>query len=397
MSTLDAVQLIATWKERLAAISANAYELSESESTKRVRIRTREGHYQGMTKQCAEQAIVQISRLRDDYLLLARLVDEAEQAHQAGLFTSRESRDEKVVTLLCSPSIARATGTVPIARRTLLGSASHIDQITPDQLLAIMQSEFESARDLLNRIGSVEGQGHQQLNDLRRDYAGMEERAARLKAGSDRPSFIELQELQSDPLNAQAGIESLKRGLQAWSASLDELEQLRAGAQETVSQAKASLKTSDQLHQDYQSQLTRFKQLFGEAAATTLKMTPGNPLEMLASWCATLESLLQAGQWNAVNVGGSRLNAALVEAIGNVNRAIAEIHTRCAEADELKGQFTALKAKEKSMSGVTTASQTTMALRAQIDAALKARPLSIDGVRTLLQKYQQIMLAAGRH
>ncbi|PRC90830.1 hypothetical protein [Solimicrobium silvestre] len=394
---MDVVELIATWKQRLAAITANANELSEAESTKRIRIRAREGRYQGLTQQRAEAAIAQISMLRDDYLLLARVVDEAVQAHQGGLFTSRETRDEKVVALLCSPSISRATGPVPIEKRTLLGSANHHDQMTPDQLLTLMQKEFELARDLLNAIDSAEAEGALELDGLRHDFVGMEERAARLQAGSDRPSFIELQDLQSDPLNAKAGMDSLKRGLQAWSASLDDLEHVRVSAQDAVVRAKTALGDLNRLSGDYQMQLMQFKELFGES--TPLKLMPGMQIEMLSSWCGTLENMLIAGQWNAVNVGASRLNIAMNEAIGNVNLAIAEVQTKCAEVDELKGHFNALRAKEKALFGQEVqgvANEAASLLRGQIEAMLKSRPLDLDGARSLIQKYQNIMLTIGR-
>jgi chromosome segregation ATPase len=393
---IDAVELLALWKQRLAAITANANELSEAESTKRIRIRVREGRYQGMTKQCAEAAIATISRLRDDYLLLARVIDEAVQAHQGGLFTSRETRNEKVAALLCSPSISRAAGAVPLEKRTLLGSANRHEKMTPDQLLALMQQEFESARDLLNKIDSVEAKGKAELDGLRRDFAGMEERAARLQASSGQPSFIELQDVQSDPLNAQSGMDSLKRGLRTWSGSLDELEHVRVSAQEAVARARTALDDLKRLSGDYQTQLVHLKELFGESAMATLTLAPGTQLEMLSSWCGTLENMLIAGQWSAVSVGAGRLNIAMSEAIGNVNRAIAEAQTRCAEADELKGHFIALRAKEKSLFGPGTPNEAASLLRGQIDAAINFRPLELDEARALIQKYQNIMLAAGR-
>jgi hypothetical protein len=393
---IDAADLLATWKQRLAAISANANELSEAESTKRIRIRAREGRYQGVTKHRAEEAIGQISTLRDDYLLLANVVDEAAQAHQGGIFTTRESRDEKVIALLCSPSISRSAGQVPLEKRTLLGSASRHDQITPDQLLKLMQQEFEAARDLLAEIDAAESKGTAELDGLRHDFSGMEARAAKLKVDSSRPSFIELQDLQSDPLNAQAGMDSLKRGLQTWAASLDELEHVRVSAEEAVNRAKGALGELHRLSDEYQTHRGHLKELFVESTETSLKLIPNTQSDMLSSWCETLENMLMAGQWHAVNVGADRLNAAMSEAIGNVNRAIAQAQTRCAVVDELKGQFVALRAKEKTLLGADAPTEASVALRAQIDTTLKARPIDIEDARSLLQQYQNILLASGR-
>jgi chromosome segregation ATPase len=238
--------------------------------------------------------------------------------------------------------------------------------------------------------------GAAELDGLRHDFSGMEARAAKLKADSSRPSFIELQDLQSDPLNARAGMDSLKRGLQAWAASLDELERVRVNAEEAVHRARHALGDLSRLSDDYQAHRNRLKELFGQSAETALKVTPDVQTTMLSSWCETLETMLIAGQWNAVNVGAGRLNAALIEAIGNVNRAIAEANTRCASVDELKGQFVALRAKEKALLGPGASNDTSAALREQIDQALAARPIDIDVARALLQQYQNILLASGR-
>ena len=392
---IDATALLATWKQRLAAISANTNELSEAENTKRIRIRAREGRYQGLTRQRAEEAIAKISALRDDYLLLAGLVDEASLAHLGGLFSTRESRDEKVIALLCSPSIARSAGLVPLEKRTLLGMANQHDQMTPEQLLQLMQDEFEGARDLLCQIDSAEEKGAQELDGLRRDFAGMAERAGRLKADASRPSFIELQDLQSDPLNAQAGMESLKRGLQAWAASLDELEHVRTGAEQAVARAQTALQELNNRCAVLDTLIQQVNELFGESTAVTVSPVPATQTEMLHSWCETLESMLQAGQWHAVNVGAGRLNGAMTEAIGNVNRAIAEAQARCAAAEDMKGHFHALRAKEKALFGAA-ANEANAALRERINTALKTRPLDVDAARAALLDYQNALQGDSR-
>jgi len=392
---IDATALLATWKQRLATISANTNELSEAENTKRIRIRAREGRYRGLTRQRAEEAIAKISALRDDYLLLAGLVDEAAQAHQGGLFSTRESRDEKVVALLCSPSIARSAGLVPLEKRSLLGAANRHDQMTPEQLLQLMQGEFEGARDLLYQIDVAEEKGAHELDGLRRDFAGMTERAGRLKADASRPSFIELQDLQSDPLNAQAGMESLKRGLQAWAASLDELERVRSGAEQAVAHAQTALQELNSRCSVLDTLMQQVRELFGDSTMVTAIPAPATQTEMLHSWYETLESMLVAGQWHAVNVGAGRLNGAMTEAVGNVNRAITGAQARCAAVEDMQGHFHALRAKEKALFGAA-ADKANAALRERIAAALKARPLDVDGARAALLDYQNSLLGDSR-
>ncbi|MDY7540156.1 hypothetical protein QN372_06210 [Undibacterium sp. RTI2.1] len=395
MSDLDS--LIELWQQRLAAITTNANELSDAESTKRIRIKLRAQHYTGNTQIKAEDATRKLSSLVDDYVLLAKVVEEAARIHKGGMFSAWANTDEKVTALLEGPSIVRTTAQVSIKNRDLLGSASVSDSMTPEQLLAVMQTEFEQARDSLNEIDYTETHGTEELAGLRRDYSMMEERAQRLNAVSDRPSFIEIQDMQSDPLNAQRGKESLKRALMAWSTTLDQLENARATAANELEQAKMALAQLQIMTTEYQSQLAQVRDLLGENVVSslrfqpTLSMSPMSPVSMLLSWCETLESSLQAGQWAAVNVGASKLNLAIAEALANGNKAIAEVQTKAAEAEDLNGRFIAYKAKDKALTfqyGTEVQRQT---LRAQIDAELKSRPLNLDVVRSKLMMYQDML------
>ncbi|MET3117669.1 hypothetical protein AAKU64_001888 [Undibacterium sp. GrIS 1.8] len=395
MSDLDS--LIELWQQRLAAITTNANELSDAESTKRIRIKLRAQHYTGNTQIKAEDATRKLSSLVDDYVLLAKVVEEAARIHKGGMFSAWANTDEKVTALLEGTSIVRTTAQVSIKNRDLLGSASVSDSMTPEQLLAVMQTEFEQARDSLNEIDYAETHGTEELAGLKRDYSIMEERAQRLNAASDRPSFIEIQDIQSDPLNAQRGKESLKRGLMAWSITLDQLENARATAANELEQAKLALAQLQIMTTEYQSQLAQVRELLGENAVSSLRfqptssMSPMSPISMLLSWCDTLESSLQAGQWAAVNVGASRLKLAIAEALANGNKAIAEVQTKAAEVEDLNGRFIAYQAKDKALTfqyGTEVKRQT---LRAQIDAELKSRPLNLDAVRSKLMMYQDML------
>jgi len=387
----DPEELIATWRQRLAAITANANELSDAESTKRIRIRAREGHYSGVTRQRAEQAIAQLSTLTDDYLLLARVVDSAMQEQQGSMFASRESKTEKVLELLEGPSIVRPAGRVPLKNRSLLGSALEKNEMTPSQLLTCMQLEFGQARDTFEQIDRAEQLGQSELAELRNDYAQMEQRALRLGAAADRPSFIELQNQQSDPLSASAGLESLKRSLSAWAATLDSLEQARTQSESALARAKEVLEELRRLAQACESQLAQVGALLGPEAAAAVKPASLSQIGMLQSWWETLESSLAAGQWSAVNVGASRINAALDETVAGLRGGIAQARGRCVEFDELEGRFSALKAKERALRERGDSALDCRALREQIEAALRARPVALTDARELLRRYQDLL------
>ncbi|MEX8518439.1 MAG: hypothetical protein AB3X44_07980 [Leptothrix sp. (in: b-proteobacteria)] len=397
--------LLRAWQERLVAVTRNTNELSEAEFTKRIRHRLREGRYAGLTRARAEAALDDLSSLMDDYLLLARVIDAAVEASKAGLFSSRDARHAKVLALLEGTSIQRPSVRVPLQQRDLLGAAQPRDALTPQALLTTMQEAFRQACDALSAIDAAEQQSAGDLAELRRDYAAMAQRADVLQAATDRPSFVELQDLQSDPLGTRDGLAALRRGLQAWSLRLTELEQVRATAQAGVALARDGLAELQRLLGVLDAEVAAVRDLFGDEAAAALQATaPAAALQatapaalgMLTSWCDAIDNGLRAHEWHAVNVGLSRFRQALDAETTKLHRHIAAAQARRAEVAELQGRLRALKAKEHALRSRSTRPASCSERRADVEAALALRPLDLAEVRSALTRYQDELLAAGR-
>ncbi len=389
--------LIQTWLQRLQAITVNANELSDAESTQRIRIRVREGSYQGITQQRAQAAMEQLTNLVDDYLLLARIVDQAVQVNNVGLFGSRDSADERILALLQGPSIERSKLHVPLAQRALLGSAQQQSRLTPEQLLECMQREFVQARDTFAAIDHAQTQGEAAFDALSQDFARVQERAMRLQPEADQPPLIALQDLQADPLNAEIGMASMRRGIKAWSESLDVVEQSATRAREAVAQAHASLRALQRLDAELKGLRADLQPLLGAQLAASHASSSASRLDLLCSWCDTLDTSLSAGHWAAVVVGASRLHAALAEARGDVQRVLEQLRSQRDAMDELSGQFTALQAKEHAVRGHGPVDPALQSLREQIAAALQQRPLQSEAIGTLLKHYRALLGGSPRN
>jgi chromosome segregation ATPase len=332
----------------------------------------------------------------DDYLLLARVLEDANQIQRGGLFTSRDSKTEKIKALLEGPSITRQNGKVPLDKRTLLGSARDVEELTPQQLLERMQKSFEQARDIFIDIDAAMSKGVHELAELRADFARMEERATSLKAPTDRPSFIELQDLQSDPLNAHAGLESLKRGLKAWARNLDEIESARTSAQAEVERAKHALAQLQGLDTEHRQLSVKLAQWLDLATLPAAPAVSKSQMDMLAGWVETLASNLQQGQWQAVTVGVKRLNLALDEAISTAHRVLAQVRNQTQEMEDLAGLYKALKAKDHRLSHRDRADQTRKDLSTRIDEYFSQRPLDLVRLKSLVSDYQRSLTAHGQ-
>jgi chromosome segregation ATPase len=264
--------------------------------------------------------------------------------------------------------------------------------MTPADLLTQMQSSFEAARDALADIDGAESTTQTELAQLHSEYASLDARASRIKSATERPSFVELQGLQADPLNARAGMASIGRGLAAWATMLDRLESSQAQASAGLARAKTAVAELRGLSTAWQASAQQVQMLLGAAGAQSLTHAPTDQLSMLESWCDTLEGSLKVGQWDAVNVGLSRIEVALDEALTRGKAAVAEAQARCAEVEEMKGQFTALKAKERALSAQLRRDVDSEALRERISLALAARPLDVAATRAWLKQYQNLLL-----
>lgn len=396
---LEGRDLLSTWQQRLRTITVNANELSGAESTRRVRAAHLDGRYSGVTKARATAALQMLDQLMEDYLLLARVVDEAAQIAKTGLFMSRETKAERIFGLLEGPAIARQQARVELKDRSLLGDAQSSARMTPQALLTLMQANFSSARDALLEIDAAQRQGEAVLGGLRADFAVMQARAERLKLASDPPSFIELSGLESDPLNARDGIESLRRGLQSWSEHLDGAERTREQARAGLLSVRAALDELERVCGEHAMLADAVRALLGEPVAAGLVLDQAGQLATLRSWTEALETSLANGQFRAVTVGVSRIQPALEAAIAQATRAHVAAHAKASAVAELQGALGALKFKEQALRDSGSVAQAAVAqaaraTRKRIETLLQARPVDLAEAQALLASYQSSLLNA---
>jgi hypothetical protein len=212
----------------------------------------------------------------------------------------------------------------------------------------------------------------------------------------NQPPLIELQDLEADPLNAEVGMASMRRGLKAWAESLDAVEQSAARARAAVAQCREALHVLQNLDGELRDLRADLQPLVGTPLAATQGATSDSRLDFLTSWCETLDTSVLAGHWAAVSVGANRLNAALAEATRDVQRVLTQLRSQRDVVDELGGQFTALQAKEHAVHGRGPVDAGLQALREQIAAALRQRPLQSDAVGALLKHYRELLSRSPR-
>ena len=388
----DTVNLIELWRARLATISANANELSESEASRRIRAGLRDGRFSGETQIQAQRSIDLINGLSDDFLRLATAVDDAQAASKGGLFDSRERRKEVVESLLLGPSIRRPGTGVALAQRGLLNEATPFEQLTPEQLLQRMQAAFSDARDITARIDTAQSEASATWSGLKQDHEALRARATALGVHGDEPPFPDMRSASSDPLKALAGLDAVRRTLQAWAHKLLGMEQERQQVQALLDHAKSAMAELLALHENFEDQSDRASALLGTVHNTPLSV---EHIDTLQSWMRTLQSSSDRGQWTAAGVGAQRLNQALREARSMLDQAIDRLATQLAVWGELEGRFKALRAKAKVVELDGWDQTRVHAIHEQVAQKLNHRPLDTQSIEQDLLQYADL-LRSGR-
>ena len=127
----NAAELAREWRERISKIARNLTDFNDSEACVRVKGRMSDATtaYQGRTAEAAREALGALDALWQDYLLLSRVVDDADAlAKRSGILSNH---DGEVVAMLTGPSIKLPVVSVPVQQRGLLDSPEHQGRVAP--------------------------------------------------------------------------------------------------------------------------------------------------------------------------------------------------------------------------------------------------------------------------
>jgi len=388
---IDVAQLLSDWQNRLAVVTRNANDLFEAEYSKRIRNRLRDGRYTGTTAERAGVAVRNLTALMDDYLVLARVIEEAAEANRGGFFEAREVTEDKVLALLEGESVALPSVHVPLPKRDLLTAADAAQRATPAELLAAMQDAFAEARDILAAIDTAETQLATAMEEMRRAYAGLQERAQSLGAAAELTQIAPVLD-GADPLRAAGLIAARQREMAAWAAKLDELVKQRDEATAGVERARAAIAEIEASLQRRDDSIAKVREVFGVEPTVTASVDEATLAE-LHSWAASLDKTLAEQRWSAVLMGLKRLDAAIAAARATADKALAATCSELDKMDDLRARFKALRFKAQALRERSTLDAGELdALEQAISAAFKARPVVLASLQQQVKGYEQRLL-----
>lgn len=383
----DAQRQLADWSTKLAVITRNANELSEAEATKRIRNRLRDGTYTGLTRDKAGAAVQSLRDLMDDYLVLAHIVELANQQIKGGLFDLQSVRAAKVMALLNGPSVALPAVHVPLAQRGLLTQADSGAKTTPAAVLAAMETAFTLANDIFAAIDSAETALGQKEQAMRAQAAGLAQRLVKLNLDPAQIPPLTGNVDLTNPLERLDGLGAYQRSLDALAAQLDTLEKQRAQVGQALAAARARITELATMRTAFESAQTEAQDKFGSPPLSGLPAITQAALDDKAVWLDGLENNLALGRFAAVLAGVRNVDAALDDLAARATAQLAQARKDLDVLDDVRGRFKALRAKAAAVASGTL-NPDLATLEQVIAAAFKARPIPLAQLQTNVSKYE---------
>ena len=389
----DISKEIVAWKNRVTTMSRNLMEFSEASNTKIVQNTLKSSGYSGLTETTAVKSIRALDALWEQYLIVARVIDEAQElAQKNNIFHDNEP---KIRELLQGKSVVAHSEYVPIESRGLLAGTKNETHTTPTEMLEIMEKLFVETRDTITVIATADKQLDAKKVVIKQKVDSLTALAKTLEVETILSLSLEqvFHKIQTDPLACTSEINYFETEIKKQQEQLKVIEIERNEAIDLLKKATA-------LWEELNKTVTLSKTSIEETVQNIFK--PGNliapisdeKIKCLQAWLETLQKTIHSGKLSAAKVGLKKwieeCAAYLQHEQSNykINNALLE------EREELKGQYKALYAKAEKLKREGLM-QDTANLFQQCQQILYTNPCDVFAGRQVIQKIKLALLKKG--
>jgi hypothetical protein len=295
-------------------------------------------------------------------------------------------------------SITLSTATVPLAQRGLLGSGQVVSTCTPGELLAAMESAFNTAVAVVTGAGDAwrratpaaaeAADALLRVRDLTRQAGagGLAAEANRLLDEADRLLGDLTGTLLSDPLGADlSGLDRVRTLIARADAERTSAAELRASLTQRLRDARSLVA---EIEAEQQAAAAARDAVAGRFPDQKISVVRGNdPRPELAA----IDALAAAGHWGLISPRLSAWNRQARERLETLRSARARNAGLLAERNELRGRLDAFRAKALSRGLGEDTTLTTLAQTAR-DALYQA-PCDLAVARAAVDAYQDVLSA----
>jgi len=402
----DIDHALASWQSLLQVVDDNLRELDEHPTLCKLEGRPGEPAVplEGATAARVEPALHALREVWIHRSQLSEVIEQATELRRSVRPWSETRQAGAIDELLYGPSIVLRGQSVPLALRTLVGSAHQQHALTPTALIEGMQRAFADARDAVLAVDAAWNQLYPSLTatvhavDALRNRAGslglsLDAECCELGAAADALR----QRVDRDPLGAlHTSTTDLEPRLDRLRGQIEAFEQTRASVLADLTRADGML---DELRAKNVAIVEAQRRCVAEIR-TNLDLRP--PLDVgriagLESWLITLLDTAQAGRWTAARAGLDRWLAAAHEYLDSVNETLAASSAPLVRRDELAGLLRARRAQAEDLArrGRYLSSEAEQAYRRAVDS-LAERPCRLAEIEISVAAYDAAVAALAR-
>ena len=391
-----AAELAREWRERISKIARNLTDFNDSEACVRVK-----GHmsdattaYQGRTAEAAREALGALDALWQDYLLLSRVVDDADALAKKSSLLS--NHDGEVVATLTGPSIKLPVVSVPVQQRGLLDSPEHQGRVAPQAVLESMIKAFDVARSTIAAIEQAETGLAARTFALR---AALDEIIAWSKANGVQPGDVAVPALDAaerDPLAALGALAAAEAAVTALKARRDEIEREIAALDKALKDAAAGLEGLRAAVAEARTAIDDVAERF-EGVSLALDPAVERAQVELEAWLATLGATRAAGRAKAGVIGLAKWQEFLAAKLTAARAVVAAANRLAAAKYDLAGRFRALRAKGQALEARGRLTPEITTLEDEAKSEVRRAPYRPAQAEAAVKAYEDALAAAGRN
>ena len=390
-------QLLADWKFKLDVVGQNLIDLHGLDAYQRLcgisgfpRV-----ELMGVTLARVNPVLHVMNELFQNFDLLVQTIDKAVQLRGSiPRFLASLQKVQQIEDLLTKPSIHLSIETIPLAQRGLLSASQTINAITPQELLKLMTSAFQAAKDVVLAVDEVWSRLEPSLINIEIETRQLQYLAESLNIDCLEEIVDVAQKLkqqralvESDPLGVnEEFLKSIQPQIMKLKSMLDVARQQRESVRLGLITARNHLSNLQKIH--YQAKVAYDESKSKVADHSKLQ----NPLtdeevQALEAWLDRLEIKFNDGLFNPVRVGLENWTTKVKEYIAKEKNTFAANQAPLDFRSELRGRLDALVAKALARGCVEDTVLQELAQQAK--KILYTRPTPLHEAAELVTKYEK--------
>lgn len=387
-------QLLADWKQKLDVVSQNLIDLHGLSAYQRL-CGNSQLQLTGITLTRVSPALLGMNQLFGHFDLLTSTINKAVQLRASiPRFLASQVKIQEIEDLLTKPSIHLSVNQIPLAQRGLLCASQTTNAKAPQDLLELMISAFDAAKEVVVTVDELWSRLEPTLYSAITETSQLQKLAESLNINCDDEIYSLNQKLtqlrnsvEYDPLGVnEEFLQSIQPQIFKLKATIEKSAQQQKSLREAFIVAHQRLSNLVDTNRQALSAFNESKIKVVDHSKLQASVAP-EEIEALSAWLSRLETKFNDGLFNPVLIGLENWTAKIKEYSAIAQKSYAANQAPLDTRLELRGRLDALQAKAlaRGLAEDVTLSQ----LAQQAKKLLFTRPTPLAEASELVSKYEK--------